>query len=83
MSCNWSDLGTLGIRLILLPGHCCSKVSTPAGETCMNVTPLVVIGENLEHDQPVEIRVFASPTDYMLTSSGFPFLNWGILYKFL
>ena len=25
---------------------------------------------------PVEILVFASPTGYMLTSSGFPFLNW-------
>ena len=27
--------------------------------------------------------VFASPTGYMLTSSGFPTLNWGIFYKFL
>ena len=32
----------------------------------------------------VEILVFASPTGYMFTSSGFPLLNWwGILYKFL
>ena len=30
----------------------------------------------------VEILVFASPTGYMLTSSGFPLLNWGIFYKF-
>ena len=33
--------------------------------------------------QSVEILVFASPTGYMLTSSGFPLLNWGIFYKFL
>ena len=33
--------------------------------------------------QPVEIQVFASPTGYMLTSSGFPVLKWGIFYKFL
>jgi hypothetical protein len=31
----------------------------------------------------VEILVFASPTGYMLTSSGFPLLHWGIFYKFL
>ena len=30
----------------------------------------------------VEIRVFPSPTGYMLTSSGFPLLNWGIFYIF-
>jgi hypothetical protein len=30
------------------------------------------------------VLVFASPTGYMLTSSSFPLLNWGIfLYKFL
>ena len=29
----------------------------------------------------VEILVFPSPTGYMLTSSGFPSLNWCILYK--
>ena len=28
---------------------------------------------------PVEILVFASPTGYMLTSSGFPSLIWDIL----
>ena len=28
--------------------------------------------------QPVEILVFASQAGYMLTSSGFPLLNWGI-----
>jgi hypothetical protein len=33
--------------------------------------------------QLVEILVFASPTGYMLTSSGFPVLNLGIFYKFL
>ena len=33
--------------------------------------------------QAVEILVFASPTGSMLTSSGFPSLNWGIFYKFL
>ena len=33
--------------------------------------------------QPVEILVFASPTGYMFTSSGFPLSNWGIFYKFL
>ena len=27
--------------------------------------------------------MFASPTSYMLTFSGFPLLNWGIFYKFL
>ena len=27
--------------------------------------------------------MFASPTGYMLTSSGFPLLDWGIFYKFL
>jgi hypothetical protein len=27
--------------------------------------------------------VFASPTGYMLTSSGFPLLNWGIFHTFL
>ena len=31
----------------------------------------------------VEILVFASPTGYMLTTSGFPILNWGIFHKFL
>ena len=31
---------------------------------------------------PVEILVFASPTSYMLTSSGFLLLNWGIFHKF-
>ena len=31
----------------------------------------------------VEILVFESPTGYMLTSSGFLLLNWGIFYKFL
>jgi hypothetical protein len=25
--------------------------------------------------------MFASPTGYMVTSFGFPFLNWGILYN--
>ena len=29
---------------------------------------------------PVEILVFASPTGYMFTSSGFPLINWGIFY---
>ena len=29
------------------------------------------------------IQVFASPTGYMLTSFGFPLLNWGIFYRFL
>ena len=33
--------------------------------------------------KPVEILVFASPTDYKLTSSGFALPNWGIFYKFL
>ena len=33
--------------------------------------------------QPVEILVFATPTGYMLTSSGFPLFNWSIFYKFL
>ena len=33
--------------------------------------------------QPVEILVFATPTGYLFTSSGFPLLNWGIFYKFL
>ena len=33
--------------------------------------------------QPVEILVFASPTSYMLTASGFPLLNWGVFCKFL
>jgi hypothetical protein len=33
--------------------------------------------------QAVDILVFASPTGCMLTSSGFPLLNWGIFYKFL
>ena len=28
---------------------------------------------------PVDILVFASPTGYMLTSSGFPSLNWDII----
>ena len=32
--------------------------------------------------EPVEIVVFASPTGYMVTSSGFPLLNWGIFYEF-
>ena len=31
----------------------------------------------------VEILMFSSPTGYMLTSSGFPLVNWGIFYKFL
>ena len=31
---------------------------------------------------PVEILVFASPTNYMFTSSRFPLLNWDIFYKF-
>ena len=26
--------------------------------------------------------MFASPTSYILTPSGFPLLNWGIFYKF-
>ena len=35
--------------------------------------------------QPVEILVFATPTGYMFTSSGFFFikLKWGIFYTFL
>ena len=33
--------------------------------------------------QPVEILVSGSPTGYMLTSSGFSLLNWGIFYQFL
>ena len=33
--------------------------------------------------QPVEIPVFASPPGYMLTSSSFPLLKWGIFSKFL
>ena len=33
--------------------------------------------------QQVEILVFASPTGYMLTSSGVSLLHWGIFYKFL
>ena len=33
--------------------------------------------------QSVEILVFASPTSYMVTSSGFPLLIWGIFYIFL
>ena len=33
--------------------------------------------------QPVDILVFASPTSYMLTPSGFPSLHWGIFYKYL
>ena len=33
--------------------------------------------------EPVEILVFAIPTGYMLTSSGYPVLNWGIFYRFL
>ena len=32
---------------------------------------------------PVEILVFANPTGYMLTFSGFPLLNWRIFYRFL
>jgi hypothetical protein len=28
----------------------------------------------------VEILVFVGPTGYMLISSGFPLLNWGIFY---
>ena len=32
---------------------------------------------------PVETLGFASPTDYMLTSSSFPILDWGTSYKFL
>ena len=39
-----------------------------------------VIGE-IFLASPVEILVFASPTGYMLTSSGFPLLNWGIFLK--
>ena len=35
------------------------------------------------HQWPVEILVFASPTGYILTSSGLPLLNWGIIHKFL
>jgi hypothetical protein len=31
----------------------------------------------------VEIQVFATPIGSMLTSFGFPLLNWGIFYKFL
>ena len=31
----------------------------------------------------VEILVFASPTGYMLSSSGSPLLKWGTFYKFL
>ena len=31
----------------------------------------------------VEILVFASPTGHILTSSGFPLVEWGIFYKFL
>ena len=48
-----------------------------------------VLGHSRSSDQggfwasPVEILVFASPTGYMLTSSGFPLLNSGIFYKFL
>jgi hypothetical protein len=33
--------------------------------------------------KPVEILVFASPSGYMLTSSNFPLLNWGIFDKVL
>ena len=43
----------------------------------------LVIPRNLPGTEPVEILVFASPTGYMLTSSGFPLWNWGIFYKFL
>ena len=31
----------------------------------------------------IEILVFASPTNYMLTSYGFPLLNWGIFVIFM
>ena len=33
--------------------------------------------------EQVEIRVFASPIGYTLTSSGLPSLNWDMFYKFL
>ena len=33
--------------------------------------------------QSIEILVFASPTGYILISSGFPLLNWGVFYRFL
>ena len=41
-----------------------------------------VIGEIFGHNRLVEILVFATPTGYMLTTSGFPLLNWGIFYRF-
>ena len=46
---------------------------------------LTVIGEIFGHNHWLtSILVFASPTGYMFTSSGFPILNWGIIfYKFL
>jgi hypothetical protein len=40
-----------------------------------------VIREIFGHIYSVEIQVFASPTGYMLTSSGFLLLNWGISHK--
>ena len=58
----------------------------------LQLKPHVKYGK-IEYSQPsvrgdfwalsVDILVFASPTGYMLTSSGFPLLNWGIFYKFL
>ena len=43
-----------------------------------------VIGENFGHNNRLrDILVFASPTGYMFTSSGFPLFNWGLFYKFL
>ena len=39
--------------------------------------PISVFGES-----PVEIQVFPSPADYMLTPFDFPSLNWDIFYRF-
>ena len=41
-------------------------------------TAKAVMGEIFGHHKAVEILVFASPAGYMLTSSGFSLLNWGI-----
>ena len=38
-----------------------------------------MIGEILGHNNRLRSSWFATPTVYMLTSSGFPLLNWGIV----
>ena len=64
----------------------CNNLCLPkANQSIFKILPKkrMVWSSDREHfwAQSVEILMLVSPTGHMLTSSGFPSLNWGICYK--